>query len=99
MMPQWAEDKLRNKFASYCSALRDNPHTHSWEVRRRINLLIDELLDSYLAMTLLVTEYDADKWGFDPDTWMQAERAEIAALGGEDWPTAEPCRVIVARSL
>lgn len=34
----------------------------------------DYYLDLYLKWRDGVTEWDADQWGFDPDTWMWVER-------------------------
>lgn len=37
----------------------------------------DELLDRWLDYRDRATEWDAQNWGFDPDTWMAKERAEL----------------------
>jgi len=34
----------------------------------------DELLDIWLDYRDRATEWDAERWGFNPDTWMLAER-------------------------
>lgn len=35
---------------------------------------IDQYLDEYIDMTHCATEWDADKWGFNGDTWMKEDR-------------------------
>lgn len=37
----------------------------------------DELLDLWLDYRDRATEWDAQGWGFEPDTWMAEERAEL----------------------
>jgi hypothetical protein len=46
----------------------------------------DQLLDEALGYQQLATMWDADQWGLDPDNWCLAERNELAARGGRDWP-------------
>ncbi|MGI5418644.1 hypothetical protein [Actinomadura luteofluorescens] len=46
----------------------------------------DAVLDEILDVQQSATEWDADRWGFNPDRWMAAERAELASRGGMDWP-------------
>jgi hypothetical protein len=48
---------------------------------------VDAWLDLYYDSAHRATEWDADRWGFNADRWMQAERAVIANRGGKDWPT------------
>jgi len=47
---------------------------------------VDYWLDQYADVLLRATEWDASQWGFDPDRWMEADRAELASRGGRDWP-------------
>lgn len=42
----------------------------------------DAVLDRILAARDQATEWDADRWGFDPDRWMEAERVELASRAG-----------------
>lgn len=37
----------------------------------------DEILDLWLDFRDLATEWDAQQWGFNPDTWMLKERNEM----------------------
>lgn len=37
----------------------------------------DELLDQWLDYRYLASEWDGEQWGFDPETWMEKERAEL----------------------
>ena len=37
--------------------------------------VIDALLDQWNICTYGATDYDSEKWGFNPDTWMKADRA------------------------
>lgn len=46
----------------------------------------DFWLDQFADSLLRATEWDADQWGFDPDRWMAAERAEIERRGGPVHP-------------
>jgi len=46
----------------------------------------DRWLDEALDLRQRATDWDADQWGFNPDLWMEAERAELASRGGNDWP-------------
>jgi hypothetical protein len=46
----------------------------------------DFWLDQYADVLLRATEWDADQWGFDPDRWMDAERAQLRTRGGRDHP-------------
>jgi hypothetical protein len=46
----------------------------------------DHYLDQYADCLLRATEWDADKWGFDPDRWFEKERFELANRGGCDYP-------------
>ncbi len=39
--------------------------------------LVDEILDYWNKCTKLVTEWDAEQWGFNPVTWMVKERAQM----------------------
>lgn|GEM_PF-6679779 len=39
--------------------------------------VIDSLLDQWWDIQHRATEWDAEKWGFDPDRWMSRERAEM----------------------
>lgn len=41
----------------------------------------DAALDEYLDCELLATEWDAERWGFDPDRWMEQERVDLARGG------------------
>lgn len=43
-------------------------------------LLQDGLLDIWLEYRDLATEWDADKWGFNPDRWMRQERARMGQM-------------------
>ncbi len=36
--------------------------------------VIDALLDQWNLCTNCATDYDSEKWGFNPDTWMKADR-------------------------
>jgi hypothetical protein len=47
---------------------------------------VDILLDQYADSLLRATEWDAGRWGFDPDRWFAAERVQLARRGGTDWP-------------
>ena len=47
---------------------------------------LDRALDLYADSLYRATEWDADQWGFDPDRWMAAERSELAARGGAEYP-------------
>lgn len=38
---------------------------------------VDMLLDQWLDYRDRATEWDAARWGFDPDRWFEAERAEL----------------------
>lgn len=38
---------------------------------------VDLYLDRYLDYRDRATEWDADQWGFDPDTWMWEHRQEM----------------------
>lgn len=37
----------------------------------------DRWLDEWIDVTTRATEWDADQWGFNPDTWMAEERVEM----------------------
>ncbi|MFD3714289.1 hypothetical protein [Streptomyces sp. NPDC058677] len=39
---------------------------------------VDALLDRWVDYRDRATEWDAARWGFDPDRWFEAERAELA---------------------
>jgi hypothetical protein len=39
---------------------------------------VDMLLDTWLDYRDRATEWDAARWGFDPDRWFESERAELA---------------------
>jgi hypothetical protein len=39
---------------------------------------VDALLDTWLDYRDRATEWDAARWGFDPDRWCETERAELA---------------------
>ncbi|WP_405991076.1 hypothetical protein [Streptomyces sp. NBC_00986] len=39
---------------------------------------VDLLLDTWLDYRDRATEWDAARWGFDPDRWFERERAELA---------------------
>jgi len=54
---------------------------------------VDFWLDQYADSLLRATEWDADHWDFDPDRWMEKERAELARLGGKDWPNEPLMRI------
>lgn len=45
--------------------------------RTRDRKIQDELLDKWLEYERLATEWDGSNWGFDTDTWMSKERAEL----------------------
>ena len=47
---------------------------------------IDAWLDLYYDSAHRATEWDADRWGFDADRWMESERVKLAKRGGPDWP-------------
>jgi hypothetical protein len=47
---------------------------------------VDTVLDQYADGLLRATEWDAGQWGFDPDRWMEKERAELASRGGQNRP-------------
>ncbi|MFI6465696.1 hypothetical protein [Streptomyces sp. NPDC050538] len=38
----------------------------------------DVLLDQWLDYRDRATEWDARRWGFDPDRWLEKERAELS---------------------
>ena len=38
------------------------------------------LLDMWLEYRDLATEWDGDKWGFNPDKWMQREREQMGRM-------------------
>jgi hypothetical protein len=38
----------------------------------------DALLDRWLDYRDRATEWDARRWGFDPDRWLEKERAELS---------------------
>lgn len=42
--------------------------------------VVDQLLDQWSDYRDRATDWDGDQWGFDPDTWMKQERAEMAKL-------------------
>lgn len=42
--------------------------------------LQDGLLDIWIDVRDRATEWDADHWGFNPDRWMQKERAAMGRL-------------------
>lgn len=71
MMHEKASARQRERIAK---AVADAPET------------VDFWLDQYADSLFRATEWDADRWGFDPDRWMEAERAELAARGGSDYP-------------
>ncbi len=39
----------------------------------------DALLDIWIDSTTRATEWDADQWGFDPDTWCLNDRTKMEA--------------------
>ncbi|WP_125262828.1 hypothetical protein [Streptomyces alboflavus] len=41
----------------------------------------DMLLDRWLDYRDRATEWDAARWGFDPDRWCEHERAELVRRG------------------
>lgn len=45
--------------------------------RTRDRKIQDELLDKWIEYKKLATEWDGAQWGFEPDTWMSKERAEL----------------------
>ena len=47
-------------------------------IAARDPLVIDELLDRWIDLRMRASEWDAQQWGFDLDSWMRAERAEMA---------------------
>lgn len=53
---------------------------------------IDAALDQMHDSATRATNWDADKWGFDPDRWMESERVELMRRGGTDWPTEPALR-------
>jgi len=42
--------------------------------------LVDQLLDHWVDIRDRATEYDAAKWGFDPEHWMAPERMTMERL-------------------
>jgi len=72
MMHQVARDALHKQF-------RQAAHCASRPAADRAYFLgkVDEILDQFLSWELLATEWDADKWGLDPDGWMGPERQEL----------------------
>jgi chaperone required for assembly of F1-ATPase len=65
---------------------------HADQLKRLINLAatpaqLDDQLDRLAADLLLATEWDADRWGLDPDAFCKRERrimeTRIMAAGGE----------------
>jgi hypothetical protein len=66
-------DKARRR---YEQLLRDAPGPASRDA------LLDQLYDNLTR----ATEWDAEQWGFSPDLWMRAERAELGARGGSEYP-------------
>lgn len=46
----------------------------------------DFYLDHYADCLLRATEWDAQQWGFNPDTWMARERAILQGRGGVNYP-------------
>lgn len=47
--------------------------------RTKDRVIQDELLDKWLDYLYLATAWDAEQWGFDPEGWMQKERAELCS--------------------
>jgi hypothetical protein len=45
---------------------------------------LDWWLDQYADNLLRATEWDAEQWGFDPDRWMEKERADILNMAHEN---------------
>lgn len=45
--------------------------------RTRDRKIQDELLDKWLEYEKLATDWDGTQWGFDADSWMSKERAEL----------------------
>ncbi|MGA5489587.1 hypothetical protein ACPCK1_17745 [Streptomyces pseudogriseolus] len=39
---------------------------------------VDDLLDRWIDYRDRATEWDAARWGFDPDRWCQRDRAELS---------------------
>lgn len=40
---------------------------------------VDKLLDQRWDVMHRATEWDAEKWGFDPDRWCEAERVQLGS--------------------
>lgn len=43
-------------------------------------LIQDRLLDIWVDYRDRATEWDADKWGFNPDRWMKREREQMGMM-------------------
>jgi hypothetical protein len=56
-------------------------------IRKSPRERIDAALDDYCDCLFRATEWDAAQWGFEPDAWQAAERAQLRTRGGRDWPT------------
>lgn len=56
-------------------------------IAARTPAAVDAALDQLHDSATRATNWDADKWGFDPDRWMEAERLELESRGGDCWPT------------
>jgi hypothetical protein len=54
---------------------------------------IDQYLDEWYSIANCATEWDADKWGFNTDTWMVEERktmSKVPMIKGWDGRWYEP---------
>lgn len=77
------EDGIKRAVRRY-ETLRDHGHP---EDAARAKAEVDMALDQYADSLLRATEWDADKWGFDSDRWMEAERVQmLEAAEGKTYP-------------
>lgn len=58
--------------------------------------ITDELLDLWFDHQHRATDWDAARWGFNPDRWMETERAEMArhcCTPRQRWPWSRPTHI------